>query len=122
MFTIQLDFKGVLSNSIKQVLKNQEHLSIFLSNTKAKCVFQRCGTHIREQMCLETRETHFRYENSILSHFGQWGAAEREKIQTAISMLLLRAVFLCFHFQNCFFFKCCSVRTKKLHKMKLKKI
>ena len=41
---------------------------------------------IREQMCLETL---FRYEFPILDGFGQSGL-QRKKIQTAISMQLLR--------------------------------
>lgn len=40
MFIIQLDFKGVLTNSTKQVLKSLEYLSIFLSNAMAKCVLR----------------------------------------------------------------------------------
>jgi hypothetical protein len=40
-------------------------------------------------------ETHFQYENPILGRFEQSGL-QRKKIQTAISMLLLRAVFFMF--------------------------
>ena len=47
-------------------------------------------SQIREQKCLEK---HFQYEFSILGRFGQPGAAEGKKVQTAISMQLLRPVF-----------------------------
>ena len=63
-----------------------------------------CMTHvvaqIGEQMCLETN---FQYEFSFLGRFGQSGL-QRKKIQTAISVLLLRPVFLCFQWQNIYIF------------------
>jgi hypothetical protein len=62
------------------------------------CLSQRdpLKPQIREQMCLET---HFQYENLILACFGQSGL-QRKKIQTAIIMLLLRAVFYVFMDKN----------------------
>ena len=48
-----------------------------------------------------------------------WLAVHTEK---KIGGSLLRAVFSCFYGQkNIFSFKYCSVRTKKLHRMKVKK-
>ena len=75
---------------------------------------------IREQMRLET---HFQYEFPILGRFGQSGLQIKKKIQTAISMLLLRPVFFMFSWakKHIIFFKYPSVRTEKLHDMKLKK-
>ena len=54
---------------------------------------------------------------------GSQGCREKN-IQTAISMLLLRAVFLCVHWQKICKknLKYCSVRTKKLHCIKVKKV
>ena len=68
-----------------------EHSMVFAKNRSAKLPTN--YSQIREQMCLET---HFQYEFSFLGCFGQSGCREKE-IQTAISMLLLRPAFLCFH-------------------------
>ena len=75
-------------------------------------------------MCLKT---HFQYEFSILGRFGQSGL-QRKKIQTVISMQLLRPVLcfmfyvLCFHGQKKTYLKkkYPSIRTEKLHDSKLK--
>ena len=51
------------------------------------------------------------------------GAAEKKKIQTAISMLLLRPVFFyVFMAKKPFLKKYCSIRTKKLHRIEVRKI
>ena len=67
----------------------------------------------------------YKTDTQFLAALGSWGRREKKKLQTAIIMLLLRSVFLCVHGQKSFifiFFKYCSVRTKKLHKMKVRKI
>ena len=73
------------------------------TNCKKKVLQAQYISQIREQMCLER---HFQYKNSILGRFGQSGL-QRKKIQTAISMLLLRPVFFMFSWgkNNFDFFK-----------------
>ena len=59
----------------------------------------------------------FFWIRGLLSHVSNMSFQFNSKIQTTISMLLSRAVFLCFHGQ--IFFKC-GVHTKKLHITKVK--
>ena len=66
---------------------------------------------IREQMCLET---HFQYEFSFLGRFGQSGRAAEKKVQTVISMLLLRPVFYIFMGKKYLFSKYPNVRTEAI--------
>ena len=61
-------------------------------------------------MCLET---HFQYKFPILGRFGQSG--REKKIQTAISVLLLRPGLSVFMGKN--HFKYPYVRTEKIHNM-----
>ena len=86
---------SILMTLRRTVLNDGDESSFDLSRPSSPWL---CKTQIREQMC---HETHFQYEFSILGHFGQSGL-QRKKIQTAISMLLLRTVYLCFHGQKVF--------------------